>query len=421
MYIGCISINPIRFIMNIFCVNIILYTIFKNLIFNTKKNLEQIENKKNMTNKEIKEDYENFIYNNIDITFNSDNQYFLRNQKLKSNELKGYINKTNFEETKLYSISERRLQNRILLFSLIGSNSPYLLNCFETLQWYLVHFTRFCFNINEYYLQTNNLRDILFVKKKTDFKIVFFKKKNYKNKIYEILVKDITFSFDNKYDPIFENVSITINKRFVAVSGKSGSGKSTFLKLLLKINHILSGSITYKDEKGKIYNVCDTAYISQESCLYNGSIYDNIFYFKQDITDVEKSIMFLLLEFFDYEKVIRNLFDEELPLNDLCKQKIFNRNKNLLSGGEKQRLHIIRICAQSILLKKQLILTDEISSSLDSQTAEIVWKGLKKFSIEFNIMIINFIHPNTVKDFDYLFDQKIHISNENNLRVIKEI
>ena len=74
--------------------------------------------------------------------------------------------------------------------------------------------------------------------------------------------------------------------------------------------------------------------------------------------------------FFNTE--IENIFNNSLSLDESMKISIFNRNIDLLSGGQKIILQIIRICLQTIIYNKQLIIIDEPNSGLDSIKTEII-------------------------------------------------
>ena len=211
-----------------------------------------------------------------------------------------------------------------------------------------------------------------------------------------------------------------INGSFTAIAGKSGCGKSTLIEIILGIRQIDSGNITFLTDKGEKYNNCKIGYIQQFASVYDGSLINNIFYFKKKITSKDFKILNELFELFDFNVILENIFKEDIlrdiPLEECYQKEIFKRQKPILSGGQQQRLQIIRVCAQALIYNKNIIISDELTSALDSQSANLVWNGLYTFSKKYNIMIINFIHPNILKEYSSLFNQKIIINNENNIR-----
>ena len=140
-----------------------------------------------------------------------------------------------------------------------------------------------------------------------------------------------------------------------AIVGASGSGKSTLLNLLMSSYHNYEGQILYDDTELRKIN-SDELYdmqsiIQQNVFVFNSTIKDNITMFKPFSNDeINNAIELSGLSRFVSEK----------GMNYLC-----GENGNSLSGGEKQRVAI----ARSLLKKSQVLLVDEATSSLDSETS----------------------------------------------------
>ncbi|MFC2093422.1 ATP-binding cassette domain-containing protein [Bacteroidota bacterium] len=165
-----------------------------------------------------------------------------------------------------------------------------------------------------------------------------------------IRLNDITVKFNNAY--ILKDFNLTIEKgEKVLISGKSGIGKSTLLKLLLGFTLPDKGSILFKDatlDKDNIWEFRkNVAYVSQDLDIGEGEVKElikNIFIFKSNSEAAfNKDRLTELMHIFE--------FDEE----------ILSKNYEELSGGEKQRVVIII----SLLLQRDIFLLDEISSALD--------------------------------------------------------
>ncbi|MGL4652818.1 ABC transporter ATP-binding protein [Cetobacterium sp.] len=172
-----------------------------------------------------------------------------------------------------------------------------------------------------------------------------------------IKFKNISLQFNDKV--ILEDFNLTVKKgEKVLISGKSGKGKSTLLKLLLGFNSANSGEIFFEDIKlteKTIDNIRkNLGYMPQATPFLN----DNV---EKIITTIFNYKLNSKIKL-DYENIFElfNLFSLE--------KNILNKNINELSGGEKQRLAFII----TILLDREVWVLDEITSSLDQDMKEKV-------------------------------------------------
>ena len=148
--------------------------------------------------------------------------------------------------------------------------------------------------------------------------------------------------------------------------GHSGSGKSTILNLIPRFYDPETGDITidgqsiYKSTIESLRN--EVSMVSQETTLFDDTIKNNIKYAKADATDEE------------IQKVAKLSFCEEF-INKLPDKfdTLIGENGVRLSGGEKQRLSI----ARAMLKESSIILLDEATSSLESETETKIQKALK--------------------------------------------
>ena len=186
---------------------------------------------------------------------------------------------------------------------------------------------------------------------------------------------------DIKFKDILDIKNLEIKKENVTIiSGPSGSGKSTLLKML---NNLLSpdeGDIYYKDENIKDLDPINlrrkVLMLPQSPTVFNGTIYDNI-------------------------KLAFKYSEKRIPDKDTIKKALddFNLDKDLdddagnLSGGEKQKLAIVRI----ILLKAQVFLLDEPTSALDRENEDEVMEKIIGFAQKEDIKIIMVTHSNYLK------------------------
>ncbi len=187
-------------------------------------------------------------------------------------------------------------------------------------------------------------------------------------KIKEGAVEFIDVGFNYGKRKIFEkfNLKIPKNKK-VALVGHSGSGKSTLIKLLYRFYDVNEGSILIdcKDigefKQESLRN--EMAVVPQECVLFNDTLYNNIAFSKPNATkqEVMKAIRFAQLD-----RVVKTFPGKE--------NTIVGERGIKLSGGEKQRVSI----ARAILADKKILVLDEATSSLDSQTEHEIQEDLKK-------------------------------------------
>ena len=148
--------------------------------------------------------------------------------------------------------------------------------------------------------------------------------------------------------------------------GHSGSGKSTILNLIPRFYDAQSGDITIDNQsiyKTKLRSLrSEISLVSQETTLFDDTIKNNIKYANQTASD-DEVLEVAKLSFCDE-------FISKLP-NKF--ETLIGENGVRLSGGEKQRLSI----ARAMLKKSSIILLDEATSSLDSETEAKIQEALK--------------------------------------------
>lgn len=191
------------------------------------------------------------------------------------------------------------------------------------------------------------------------------------NEIYDELsamnFDNISFRYDR--DIILNDTSLKICKGdFVAITGISGIGKSTLLKLLLGVFKVQSGSITLQLESGAKLPVDKHtrrmfAYVPQGNMLLSGTILDNLKFINDNVTDeeIQQAI----------EISCAKQFIDELPDGLMT---VIGEHGMGLSEGQVQRLAI----ARSLLSKSPVLLLDEATSALDEATEKQFLTNLKE-------------------------------------------
>lgn len=189
------------------------------------------------------------------------------------------------------------------------------------------------------------------------------------------------FVFENvKYKDILDIPSLTIEEgKVTCFVGKSGSGKTSLLKLLNRMESPDEGKIYFEgkdlDELDPVLHRRRVTMLSQEALIFDGSIRDNLL---------------IGLKFNEMEE----LSDERLVevLHELSLFKDLDEDTKSLSGGEKQRLSLARI----LLLDPDVYLLDEPSSALDEETEDSIIGHIVKLTKDKGKTIIFVSHSNKI-------------------------
>ena len=190
----------------------------------------------------------------------------------------------------------------------------------------------------------------------------------------ELNIKNASISFNNIYfsynskRPIIKGISFNIKGgEKVAVVGESGSGKSTLVKLLFRFYDANSGSIEIDNQN--IAQVTQNSLrqhigiVPQDTVLFNDTLFSNVNYGnpKASKNEVMKAI-----ELAHLEKFVKSLPDGV--------ETMVGERGLKLSGGEKQRVAI----ARTILKNPQILVFDEATSSLDSQSEQAILTAINE-------------------------------------------
>lgn len=189
--------------------------------------------------------------------------------------------------------------------------------------------------------------------------------KKLSRKFSSIEAKNITFGYDR--EKILENCSFSVEKgRITAVTGESGSGKSTIFKLLLGLYEVEAGSITVNGEvplttahRGLF------AYVPQGNMVLSGTIRENVTMCNEKVSDEEIEVALRAAEVYDVVS--------ELP--EGLETHLTERGGGL-SEGQLQRIAI----ARALLTKAPVILLDEATSALDEENETKLLANIKAMS-----------------------------------------
>lgn len=184
-----------------------------------------------------------------------------------------------------------------------------------------------------------------------------------------ILIKNLSFSFPDRSFADLNNINLKINYgEKLGIAGASGSGKTTFIRILLRLIHNYSGkiylfgrdlkSISREEIAEKI------AYVPQKTYIFSGSIKDNILYGCLRKNIKQKEIIEAAQKANIYDEITHSLGGFEGRVTE---------NGNNLSGGQKQRIAIARLILQS----PELLIFDEATSALDNTNEANIQKEMQ--------------------------------------------
>ena len=194
-----------------------------------------------------------------------------------------------------------------------------------------------------------------------------------------IVLDNINFSYkSNPENKVLQNISVKFTGgKMTALVGHSGSGKSTLLNMIPRIYLPTSGNIYFDNQDISKVNLMtlrnQISIVDQNTTLFDDTVFNNIKYARPDANKEEI-----------LEAAKLSMCDEFINNLENGFETMIGENGVKLSGGEKQRLSI----ARAFLKDSRIILLDEATSSLDSDTEEKIQKALDKLTINKTTIVI---------------------------------
>jgi ATP-binding cassette subfamily B protein len=180
-----------------------------------------------------------------------------------------------------------------------------------------------------------------------------------------ISLEDVNFSYVDNF-PVLNDVSINIKKgSTTAIVGSTGSGKSTLIKLLLRLYDVKAGKIKFDDKDIRDLNIHSLrktiGLVSQDIFLFEGTVFENIAYGNLEASndDIWKAA-----------KLSES--DEFINLLPNKENTIVGERGQKLSGGQRQRISI----ARAILKNPEILILDEATSAVDNETEAAIQRSL---------------------------------------------
>lgn len=181
----------------------------------------------------------------------------------------------------------------------------------------------------------------------------------------KIEISNLNFEYVKNF-PVLNDISIDINKgQTTAIVGSTGSGKSTLIKLILRLYDSTSGEIRFDGKNIRDLELDSLrnkiGLVSQDIFLFEGTVFENIAYGNLDAKDEE---VWEAAKLSESDKFINLLPNKE--------NTIVGERGQKLSGGQRQRISI----ARAILKNPEILILDEATSAVDNETEAAIQRSI---------------------------------------------
>lgn len=186
-----------------------------------------------------------------------------------------------------------------------------------------------------------------------------------------LALRDVTFAYNGR-TPVIEHLSLDIPAgKTIAIVGSTGSGKSTLVKLLLRLYEVQGGTITLDDIELQELKLKDLrsciGLVSQDVFLFHGTVAENIAYGTFDATLAQIIAAAKIGEAHDFIMELPQGYDT-----------IVGERGQKLSGGQRQRIAI----ARAVLKNPPILILDEATSAVDNETEAAIQRSLEKIIVD---------------------------------------
>lgn len=193
----------------------------------------------------------------------------------------------------------------------------------------------------------------------------------------KIDLRDVRFGYADR-EPLFRDFSLSIDAgETIAVVGSTGSGKSTLVKLLLRLYDVQGGSIAVDGIDLRELQLPDLrrsiGLVSQDVFLFHGTVAENIRYGRPDATDEEVREAARIAEAHDFVAALPRGYDT-----------IVGERGERLSGGQRQRISI----ARAVLKDPPILILDEATSAVDNETEAAIQRSLARIAVGRTTIVI---------------------------------
>ena len=195
--------------------------------------------------------------------------------------------------------------------------------------------------------------------------------------IKSIQYADVDFSYRKMEGTVIEGVKLSFEKGTLnGIIGGSGCGKSSLIKMLPRLYPVTQGKIFINDrdlDKISLYNLRKKiAIVSQESCFYSGTIWENLNFGNS----IDENTLI------KYSKML-GLYEEIMKMPDKW-NTVLNEGTSNLSGGQKKRLDILR----ALIMDPDIIIFDESTASIDLERRRMLFNIIEKIKKDKIIIMV---------------------------------
>ena len=232
----------------------------------------------------------------------------------------------------------------------------------------------------------------LFREKKINKSIYFYPQEKNLEKIDSLILKDISFSYDDKEKKILNNLDFELKKnQFIGIKGKTGVGKSTLVDIISGLLNPESGSFIINDKKFSVLP---------------DNWHRNISYVPQNISLIDDTLEKNIALAINEKEIDKNRIFDAIKLSNLSgflksknKEQVLGERGLQVSGGERQRIGI----ARALYYDRNIYIFDEATNAMDENTEINILNNLKSHLKDKIVIIIS--HKNsTLKFCDKVFD-----------------
>jgi ATP-binding cassette subfamily B protein len=192
-----------------------------------------------------------------------------------------------------------------------------------------------------------------------------------------VAFEQVSFSYPDRPE-VIADVTFAIDPgETFAIVGSTGAGKTTLMKLLLRLYDVSSGRVTLDGQDVRELVVADLrramALVSQDVFLFHGTVKENILYGRPDASDDEVETAAKLAEAHDFIAALPQGYDT-----------IVGERGQRLSGGQRQRVSI----ARALLTRAPILILDEATSAVDNETEAAIQRSLASVAHQRTTIVI---------------------------------
>lgn len=216
------------------------------------------------------------------------------------------------------------------------------------------------------------------------------------DELEDIKFNNVSFQYSNESPEVLQNISFTLKKgQTLGLLGKTGSGKSTLVQLLVRQIDATKGEVLYNDNSIKDINLEQfrntIAIVPQDVFLFSDSIRNNIVFGNTSTVEVSETELRKLCE---TVHVLHNIDSFPEKFDTLLGERGVN-----LSGGQKQRISI----ARALIRNPKLLVLDDCLSAVDTETEKIILQNLKELNEINNTTTVVVSHRiSSLRNADYI-------------------